>query len=144
MIRTLRVLALVLVAAAAVYIGLTWASTPDRMPMQWDLHHRPTWFASKTAFFGMFAGGLQLGLALTFVRPAAPVGAAIVFSDALLLHVCRQAATGGSFLAIPVGVATIAVLAVSFGAAGVTAVQALKIANSRAGAAPPPERPRAS
>jgi hypothetical protein len=144
MIRMLRVMALVLAAAAAVYIGLTWALTPDRMPMQWDLHNRPTWTASKSAFFGMFAGGLLLGLALTFVRPAAPVGAAIVFSDALLLHVCRQAATGGSFLAIPVGAATIVVLAVSFSAAIVTAMQALKLANSRAGGAPPPAPPRVS
>jgi hypothetical protein len=131
MIRSLRVLSVVLVAAAAVEMGITYASSPDRMPMQWDLHNRPTWFASKSAFFGMFAGGLLFGLALTFLRPAAPVGAAIVFTDALLFHVCHQAATGGRVFSIPVGVATIIVLAVSGTAAVVTAVQSLKYANQR-------------
>jgi len=131
MIRSLRVLSVVLVAAAAVEMGGTYASSPDRMPMQWDLQNRPTWYASKAAFFGMFAGGLLLGLALTFLRPAAPVGAAIVFTDALLFHVCHQAATGGHVLAIPVSIATVIVLAVSGTAAVVTAVQSRKYANQR-------------
>jgi hypothetical protein len=144
MIRALRVLALILVAASAVYMVAVYASSPDRMPMQWDLHNRPTWTAPKAAFFGMFAAGLLFGLALTFVRPAAAVGASLVFADTLLLHVCYQAATGGRFLAMPVGVAATLVLVVCFAAAGVTVVEALKAARNPGGGAPPSSRPRAS
>jgi hypothetical protein len=140
--RALRILTLALAAGAAVYMAATFGSSPDRMPMQWDIQNRPTWFAPKAAFYGMFAGILLLGLALSFVRPASAVGGAIVFTVGLLLPVCRGAATGSPILSVTT--ATLIVLLVSFAAAGVTVVQALKAANSRGAGGPPPAPPRGS
>jgi hypothetical protein len=144
MIRTLRALSLTAAAAAAVYMVSSYASSPDRMPMQWDLHNRPTWSAPKAAFYGMFAGALLFGVALTFLPRTAPAGAALAVCQLFLFHVCRQAATGGRFFAVPVGSATVLVVLVTFGAAAVTVVQALRSAKSPGAGGPPPARPRAS
>jgi hypothetical protein len=144
MTRALRILALSAAAVAAVYMLSVYASSPDVMPMQWDARNRPTWFAPKAAFFGSFAAVLLLGAALTFVRPAAPVGAALAVGELFLFHACRQAAIGGQFLAVPVGVAATGMVVLSLGAAGVTVVQALRSARTRGAGAPPPGRPRAS
>lgn len=140
--RVLRVLALLLALGSAIYIVAVYSSSPDRMPMQWNLQNRPTWTAPKAAFFGMFAGGLLLGVGFTFVRTAAPAGASVAFANALLLITCHQAATGGHGLSV--GAATSIVLLVCLAGAGVTAAQARRAARTPGAGAPPPSRPRAS
>jgi hypothetical protein len=125
-------------------MAATYASSPDRMPMQWDLHNRPTWDAPKAAFFGVFAVAMFFGVALTVLPRTAPVGAAFAACELFLFHVCRQAATGGRFFAVPVGAAAGVFVLVTFGAAAVTVVQALRSARNPGAGGPPPARPRAS
>ncbi len=105
--------------ATALYMALTYHTLPNKMPMQWDGHNIPTWYATREVFI-VWMATILIGLNLLFCLVAQRVGELppilVVLNGIELFgyHMIYQQVAPKKCLFIPVNVGTIIILIVAW------------------------------